>query len=138
MHGHSIEYVEGDDHRWKWVVTTFDTATITGSFGFSAISFQNRNDAVADFEQHVAAPSDGKGRRILSKVQIDRLLTIAATAYEECNNFAPAPVQWQEADANGCNWFIRSAQGTDVVGCEQRLLNDVENVRAAYNIPDEG
>jgi hypothetical protein len=127
-----------DTGRWLWVIHAPHEGISGGRIDTAPISFPDKADAVLDLEQHLAAARDGTGRLVRSKDEIKDLIRLAATACEDCHDTYFGGVVWHEADPDGCNWTVSSAQGDDWAGCMDCLHQMAVRLRQTYNIPDEG
>ncbi|TCF96469.1 hypothetical protein BZM26_37450 [Paraburkholderia strydomiana] len=122
------------DGRYIWVA--HPGIMNPSGLGFSPIGFSTEDAAKADWEIYLKSPSNGNGRTLRTREQIETLLRVAAEACPECNGVsAPAP-QWQKEDASGCNWYVHI--DSDVPdNCSKGLENAIMALKAAYNLIDK-
>ncbi|KWA08736.1 hypothetical protein [Burkholderia territorii] len=126
-----------NDGLWHWRVTTLFGDARGGKMAFSPIGFPTKEGAARNLRLIAASPTDGQGRSVLPREEIDRLIKIAANACADCAGLEIAPIRWHEHDSNGCNWELTFANGDDVRGCFDCIVSTVNALRATCNIPDE-
>jgi hypothetical protein len=124
---------EPDGTRWTWTVYGPPLPSGDQIRAASAVSFPTRADAEANYRLHDHSKSDGHGRRLLTDIELNRLLEYAAQMSEGCN-FNGRVVRSSKG-ADGGNWEIQWA------GADNRtkhlMYTAVTKLRRSYNVLDE-
>jgi hypothetical protein len=130
--------IEQNAHgRWFWGLITSNNEFTAYDLKCSTVTFAHAADAEFDFQEHSAAMTDMTGRLIRSKTAIRNLIRAAAYDFPEWQNSYFGEVHWQRADAAGCNWNLSSYRGSNWTICLESIRPYLEQLHAAYNIPDE-
>lgn len=133
-----VTFEQTTTKRWLWVIHAPHEGISGGRIDTSRISFSDKDDAEIDLQQHLAAAPDESGRLVRSKGELQELVRHATTCCADCRDTYVGGVVWHEADADGCNWNVSTANGDDVPACMECLRPFAVHLRQTYNIPDEG
>jgi hypothetical protein len=132
----NYKVIQDTDGRWVWVTLVHDHKPL--AISSSPISFPDEDSAKADWVQHYEASRDKNGKTIRAKTDLQRLISTAAAACEDCRDAVFAEIHWHAPDEMGCNWNTNSLRGSDWFGCVDCINPAMIQLRNAYNIPDEG
>jgi len=81
-----------------------------------------------------------KTKDIISKRDLDALIREkVAQLSVECAEVTPMPVVWRARGKSGCNWAVPGWTGdsAQVQRCVERLRKPLDQLRTAYDIPEE-
>lgn len=77
-------------------------------------------------------------RQIKNKAELRAMLRAEQAKHPECEGSCFGDVCWHAADDDGCNWKLSTMEGGNCGACLAAIQPYVTQLRASYNVPEEG
>lgn len=124
-------YKQVEGGRWIWEVHGAPILAGDHTLATSPVSFQSENAAQENYSLHQASKTDGQGRKLLSEVELLKLLSQAA----EMSGCEFSGRIYREKRIDGSNWSI----DWNCVDrrCMSLMSNAKTKIQSSYNLLDE-
>ncbi|MEC3764817.1 MULTISPECIES: hypothetical protein [Cupriavidus] len=77
-------------------------------------------------------------RQIKNKAELRAMVRAEQAKVPACEGACFGDIVWHAPDASGCNWSLSTMEGGDSAACMEALRPFTDQLRQAYNVPDEG
>ncbi|WP_041681567.1 MULTISPECIES: hypothetical protein [Cupriavidus] len=77
-------------------------------------------------------------RQIKNKAEIRAMVRAEQAKIPACEGTCFGDVVCHAPDASGCNWSLSTMEGGNSAACVEAIRPFTDQLRALYNVPDEG